>query len=646
MPGDFYPHACVELVSFLLLACALLAGGCARTQSVDSVTAKVLMTYPETAAAAPGEAPKAEPSRFQNLPKSPSAAKPSTQAPVAQVAGAEAASKIRLGGAAPSPAAPSATKPAPGGAPLAEAPKETPPGTAAVATPKPAGGLDGFVDPLTKRGDRVPVSLEACLRRALAHNLSIQIASYAPPVARTAVTEAEAIFDPSWFLNNAVGRTKQQVGGIAALFGGPTALIQKDWNFRTGLQEFLPTGANVTLSQDWTFLRANSPILASPSPQYDSNLTLAVAQPLLRGAGVEVNTAPIVLAKLNQDISDADFKIAVMDVILAVENTYWDLVVAETTVESVNEALVAAQEYLRITKRRFEEGKEKRVVVSLAESAVTTRQAELVAARLRLAQTSDLLKRIVNDPDLPLTQPAVLSATEVPMASPIPVDLTMLRQSMATALQHRPEMTQADARVSQANLRERVTKNGTLPQLDLSAMYNLNGLETEWHRSLRREFTTEFNDWAIGLDFSVPIGNRARTAAHQRSLLEAASSLTTREDVRQRVLLEVNEAIRNLASAEESIRARRAAREAAEQTLHDMQTFVSAGAALFKDLLDAQRDLAIAKVTEMTAMADYMVGLAALERAKGTLLEYNNIRVLEEGRTTTPAPATAKKQTP
>jgi hypothetical protein len=32
----------------------------------------------------------------------------------------------------------------------------------------------------------------------------------------------------------------------------------------------------------------------------------------------------------------------------------------------------------------------------------------------------------------------------------------------------------------------------------------------------------------------------------------------------------------------------------------------------------------------MRAMSDYMIGLAALEKAKGTLLEYNNIQVIDE----------------
>jgi outer membrane protein len=540
-------------------------------------------------------------------------ARPSSQASIQ-----EAAASVLAAGekSAPVPtAAPAPAQPSPSPAP------------AGLAAAGGAKAIDGFLDPLTKSGDRVSITLDQCLRRTLANNLGIQIARFGPPIAHTAVVEAEALFDPSWFLNSAAGRIKEQAPN--PLLGAGT-LIEKQWTLSTGLQDRLVTGANIQLMQNWTWLRANSPRVAVPNPQFDTNLVLSVTQPLLRGAGVAVNTSPIVLAKLDETISEADFKLALMNVILQVEAAYWDLVVAETQVRAINEALEAARENLRIAQRRFEEGKDKRVVVSLATSAVTSRQADLVSARLRLSQTSDLLKRLMNDTELPLAQPVVLAAAEVPPAVTVAVGRPLLEKSIAVALETRPEIRQADARLAQAGVRERVAHNATLPQLDFVASYGLNGLDSRLGPALETQFGTEFFNWSAGLNFSFPIGNRGPTAAYERSRLLRSQSVNSLEDVRQQVSLNVSEAVRNVAAAQEAILATRAAREAAEQTLKDEEAFVSAGAALLKDLLDAQRDLADAKVREMQAMAAYMVGFAALERAKGTLLEYNNMRVLEE----------------
>jgi outer membrane protein TolC len=508
---------------------------------------------------------------------------------------------------------------------------QTGPVGAGRATRAPAATPDGFIDPITRDADRLPVTLEACLRRALVNNLQIQIARFGPAIAETFVVEAEALFDPAWYLNNALGRVRQDAGTFLA---GAATLVAKQWDFDTGVETLLPTGATVALSQDWTYIDSNSAFFM-PNPQYDTDLNLVLRQPLLRGAGLEVTKSPIVLARLDHRVSLADFKARIMDTLLEVEQTYWNLAVAEARVRALTEALEAAKENRRIVQRRFEEGKARRVVVSLAESAVTTRQADLVAARLILAQTSDRLKRLLNDPELPLEEPALLTASDRPPTEAVPITRRMYQDSLLAAMKHRPEMDQASAAVDQANVRERVARNDRLPQLDLAAGYTLNGLDSDLSPAMQEAFTTTFFDWQAGLEFRIPIGNRARTAAHERSRLEQAVAARQREDTRQQILLEVSQAVRDVAAAEESILATRAAREAAEQTLSDQRANVAAGAALQKDLLEAQRDLADAKVQEVRAMTNYMIALALLERAKGTLLAYNNIEVMGEG---TPEP--------
>jgi len=167
---------------------------------------------------------------------------------------------------------------------------------------KASGPPEGFVDPITRDADRVPITLEGCLRRALVGNLKVQIARFGPAIAETYVVEAEALFDPAWFLNNALGRVRQDAGSF--LLGAAT-LVTKQWEFDTGVETLLPTGGTVALSQDWTYIDSNSAFFM-PNPQYDTDLNLEVRQPLLRGAGLEVTKSPIVLARLDHRVSLAD----------------------------------------------------------------------------------------------------------------------------------------------------------------------------------------------------------------------------------------------------------------------------------------------------------------------------------------------------
>ena len=554
----------------------------------------------------------------------------------------EAALASRLGraeaGAATAPAATGARAPlAPSAPGVAGAAAK---GSEGAAGPGPTAAPDGFLAPLGKDGDQVPLALEDCLRRALAHNLSIQIARFSPAIAETRVVEAEAVFDPAYFMNNAAGRTRRETGSFIS---GATILVAKEWDFSSGIGSLLPTGATVSLSQDWTYLETNSAFI-NPNPQYAASMPLAVRQPLLRGAGLVVNRSPILLARMDRDVSLADFQVRLMDTLLEVERTYWQLVVAQRRVEAVSEALAAARENRRVVQRRFEEGRDRRVLVSLADSAVTSREADLIVARLDQARTSDQLKRFLNDPELPLEEPVILRATDAPLSEPAPVDEAVLQRSMVAAMQYRPEMAQAQTRLAQQDLRERVARHERLPRMDLVGAYGLTGLsragrDLDW--ALHRQFGTELFEWSAGVEFEVPLGNRAAVAAYKRAHLEREQALKQREDTRQAILLEVSTAVRDLAAAEKAILATRAAREAAEQTLRDQQANVGAGAALQKDLLDAQKDLADARVREVQAMAAYMASLAALERAKGSLLEYNNVRLVGDEAAPADAPAAA-----
>jgi outer membrane protein TolC len=52
--------------------------------------------------------------------------------------------------------------------------------------------------------------------------------------------------------------------------------------------------------------------------------------------------------------------------------------------------------------------------------------------------------------------------------------------------------------------------------------------------------------------------------------------------------------------------------------------------------LDAQLRLSTAQQQEITALTNYNLALAKLERAKGTLLRYDNVTLEEEPRPTVP----------
>lgn len=59
--------------------------------------------------------------------------------------------------------------------------------------------------------------------------------------------------------------------------------------------------------------------------QWETNVEAEVRQPLLRGAGTQVNRAPVLIARINTDIAIAEFEANIRNLVFDVERAYWGL---------------------------------------------------------------------------------------------------------------------------------------------------------------------------------------------------------------------------------------------------------------------------------------------------------------------------------
>jgi len=148
-------------------------------------------------------------------------------------------------------------------------------------------------------------------------------------------------------------------------------------------------------------------------------------------------------------------------------------------------------------------------------------------------------------------------------------------------------------------------------------------------RSLLTMGQNEFPDASVGVSVVIPIGN---TAARQDVAIARAvrrQQTATLDAARQRVAMEVRNAIASLTSASERIDAARTARDAAEVQLQAERDRFEAGTSNTFFILTRQNDLVAAQVAEAVASADYHKAHTELARATGTLLDERGV-VLNE----------------
>jgi outer membrane protein TolC len=126
---------------------------------------------------------------------------------------------------------------------------------------------------------------------------------------------------------------------------------------------------------------------------------------------------------------------------------------------------------------------------------------------------------------------------------------------------------------------------------------------------------------------SVPIQNYL-TRGHFASIkLSQEQALLRIKNVEQQVYLEVKNAVRDVETNYKRVQAYRVARDLAERKLVAEEKKLKVGLTTNYLVLIHQRDLANARTSELKAVIDYNLSLAALDRTLGTSLKRKNIRL-------------------
>ena len=470
--------------------------------------------------------------------------------------------------------------------------------------------------------------LQECIQRATVNNFDVAVAAYAPAIAETRVVEALARFDPTF---RATAEYQDQTGINQAenIFTDTRRLT-----LGSSIGQLLPSGGNLELEYRALRNDIEQASLFSPVPAgvtWTSDLSLRLTQPLLRDFGYDVNRARIFVNQNDQRISVLDFRSNLEEVLLQVEQTYWQLYRAQQEVQFQSALLDKTIETAdRIEKRRIADAS--RAQVSQALRAVYLQRAELQGAKAAVAQLSDQLKALINDPDLPIGgETLVLPATE-PVLEPLLFDL---QSAVEVAFTHRPELSQQLLRIINAGRILGVAESNRLPRLDMLLSGGFGGFDDDYTTAVEEQFNFDNLNIGAGLQLEIPLGNRAARSVLRRSKLEREQAVTQYQALTERVKLEVSQAQRNVSEVYARMLQLRQARLAARDAVEQAELLEESGTPLtpqFSDLkLRYLSELSQALSLEAQAVSDYNIAIAEYERAKGTLLRYNNVVLQELG---------------
>ena len=503
-------------------------------------------------------------------------------------------------------------------------------GQSAIRESDPASTEDAALKELIPSDPLITLTLRDAVMQALEHNIDIQVSRHTRDAQLTDIIFEQAKFDPTIQLGGRYDRTVAPLNRPVFGFGGvgirndPDNFDQNDSRFNLDYSQRLLTGG----SYDLTFDTSRNSVAGTTgflfNPSYGSNLAVNLTQPLLRNLGTTVNTTLITVARNAAAVEQLLLRQQVISVIAQVEQAYWELVFARENLKVAHATLKAAEELLASNRAKVKAGVLADVEALQAQAGVARRIEQILLAQKTVEDQEDQLRRLLSPSEKALSETTPL----IPLDQPIQHRSEIaLQAKIDRALEHRPEVLQAKKNVNSSLTQTQFAKNQLLPDLSIQAGLGLAGLGNNVTDTWDRLGSTDFYNMGGGLVLSYPIGNRAAQSQHQRRILETHQQQASLLRVRQQIILDVKEAIRQVDTNYKRIRTNQTSRRLSDKQLKAEQERLQLGLSTTRVVLEFQRDLQVAQRQELRAILDYNQSLSRLRLVTASTLNHYNIEV-------------------
>jgi outer membrane protein len=437
------------------------------------------------------------------------------------------------------------------------------------------------------------VSVAECVRVALEEHPRLAAATAALESSSARVRQTRAGFLPQ--VDGAYAVTRQQQT-FSSLVGGPTggggalgvciggtndrALCSTDLNCPGGLCR-IAREVSATQSEQFTFQRSGFSL-----------------QQLLFDFGRTLFDMRAAMA--SRDAASAGRDTVAQDVVLNVKRTYYDLITAQRLV-------VVAEETEAQTRRQLEEARSRHEVGAAPRFDVTQQEVQVADAELARLQAKNAValgRENLRDA-MGLTEPIAFEPDDRTLDQPRRrIDE---QRALERAFVRRPELRDVRARIRAGEQRVAALRTDYLPAVNGLGSYTWTG-----------DDRPEDESWVVGANITLSIFNGGRTMAQIGELrADVVRAQAEERQERQRVALEVRQAVLNIHEAEDSVHVSEKQVGQARESLQIAEGRYSAGVGNILEVTLAQVDLARARANYVRTLADYWIFVAQLERAVG-----------------------------
>lgn len=482
--------------------------------------------------------------------------------------------------------------------------------------------------------DLSALSQDTFLRLLIASNLDVEFSKISVNINRHLRDSEAALYEPVFFMSlRKEARNRQRSYDERSQNSPQTALLdEKVITDEFGIRNKLPTGADFSVSYRKSG-RQNNLIGQYSSSLADVErsdlLSLTLKQPLLKNAGRSVTETDRQLADLEYQIALQQLTQQALKISIEGLNLYWQLYKAQETLKLRKTATATTEALMKDTQDRIAAGKTPASAVLELQSALLNREAEwlrsqqtLSEAQSKIATTVNLLWRGASLLESWGTAPRLVNDTARTMPTGTPALQELLAQWSPYQI--------AQLRQQQAQARQALAQNQTLPTVDLVMNYSGTGLSRNVTdaRILAGKFT--YPDWYVGVNVEIPLGGNQKAKGqlaaqnerlHQSQLELEAIEKAFANDALLR-LADLKNAITTLDLSKKEVQLR-------DKIFQNERQRVHIGSGSLGALLQKQADWIESSQKLLENQVRYEIALAMWQYTRGSLLADNGISIFD-----------------
>jgi outer membrane protein TolC len=302
-------------------------------------------------------------------------------------------------------------------------------------------------------------------------------------------------------------------------------------------------------------------------------------------------------------------------VVLGVKQAYYSYLQARALVRVGEETVRDRELIVRQAQAFFDVGTRAKIDLVRAQSNLYIAQSGLISAQNTMKVGWVTLKNAMGLPNFPEQPLPELTAAQVESFAVTTFPLS-LEQSRTQAFSVRPELQSFEAQLRAQDQIIATNRRGHLPDVLIDANY---GGRSKFARSSFLGAVPLQDTWQAQLSLNIPIFDGFRTTYKVEESVRTYYSIRAQaEQQKQQVALEVEQGYANLGSAQEKIKASKAAEEAAKENLDLANGRYQVGVGSIIEVTDAQQLYVIAEVDYVNSLYSYKVAEAQLLKAVGT----------------------------